>query len=97
MDSELRDLSQQSLTYSFVNNLQGMMFYIPHWIWKNWEEGRMRMISEGLRGVITMPQDERRARQNRIVRYLVDSMSTHNTYAFGYFFCEFLNVVNVVS
>lgn len=76
---------------------QGLLFYIPHWIWKNWEEGRMRMISEGLRGVISMPREERRARQNRIVRYLVDSIKTHNTYAFGYFFCEFLNVVNVVS
>lgn len=74
-----------------------MMFYIPHWIWKNWEEGRMRMISEGLRGAITMGTEERRARQNRIVRYLLESINTHNTYAFGYFFCEFLNVFNVVS
>ena len=73
------------------------MFYIPHWIWKNWEEGKMRMISEGLRGVLTMPIGERRARQDRLVRYLMDSLSTHNTYAFGYFFCEFLNVLNVVS
>jgi innexin len=57
----------------------------------------MRMISEGLRGVLTMPVEERRARQHRLVRYLVDSRNTHNTYAFGYFFCEFLNVINVVS
>lgn len=83
----------------FTNNLlpQGLMFYIPHWIWKNWEEGKMRMISDGLRGVLTMSVGERRHRQDRLVRYLVDSMSTHNTYAFGYFFCEFLNVLNVVS
>ena len=54
------------------------------------------MISEGLRGVLTMPVQERRARQERLVRYLVDSRNTHNTYAFGYFFCEFLNVLNVV-
>lgn len=73
------------------------MFYVPHWIWKNWEEGKMRMITEGLRGVLTMPIAERRHRQDRLVRYLVDSLSTHNTYAFGYFFCEFLNVLNVVS
>jgi innexin len=56
----------------------------------------MRMISEGLRGVLTMSVEERRARQHRLVRYLVDSRNTHNTYAFGYFFCEFLNVINVV-
>lgn len=75
---------------------QGILFYIPHWIWKNWEEGRMRMITEGLRGVLTMSQEDRRSRQSRLVRYLVDSMRTHNTYAFGYFFCEFLNVCNVI-
>lgn len=56
----------------------------------------MRMITDGLRGVLTMTQEDRRLRQNRLVRYLVDSMRTHNTYAFGYFFCEFLNVCNVV-
>lgn len=54
------------------------------------------MITEGLRGVLTMPYVEKKARQERLVRYLVDSMRTHNTYAFGYFFCEFLNVCNVV-
>lgn len=73
------------------------MFYIPHWIWKNWEEGKMRMITEGLRGVLTMPPAERKGRQERLVRYINDSLSTHNTYAFGYFFCEALNLVNVVS
>lgn len=57
----------------------------------------MRMITEGLRGVLTMGVQERRARQERLVRYLEDSLRTHNTYAFGYFFCEFLNVINVVS
>lgn len=73
------------------------MFYIPHWIWKNWEEGKMRMITEGLRGVLTMTPAERKGRQERLVCYINDSLSTHNTYAFGYFFCEALNLVNVVS
>lgn len=55
------------------------------------------MITEGIRGVVAMPLAERRHRQDRLVRYLEDSLRTHNTYAFGYFFCEFLNVCNVVS
>jgi innexin len=81
----------------FTLFFQGIMFYVPHWIWKNWEEGKMRMITEGVRGVLTMPLGERRHRQERLVRYIMDSLRTHNTYAFGYFFCEFLNVCNVVS
>lgn len=35
--------------------------------------------------------------QNRLVQYLVDTRHMHNTYSFGYFFCEILNFVNVVS
>lgn len=56
----------------------------------------MRMISDGLRGVMTGPQEERAQRQRRLVHYIYESKRTHNGYAFGYFFCEALNFVNVV-
>jgi hypothetical protein len=79
----------------FTLFFQGIMFYIPHWIWKNWEAGKIRMISDGIRGVYTAPLEERLGRQGRLVRYIVDSLSTHNIYAFGYFFCELLNFMNV--
>jgi hypothetical protein len=55
------------------------------------------MISDGMRGVFTVPMEERLARQVKLVRYIVDSLSTHNSYAFGYFFSELLNFANVVS
>lgn len=55
------------------------------------------MISEGLRGLLIGEKAEREHRQNRLVQYLVDTMHQHNTYAFGYFLCEALNFVNVVS
>lgn len=73
------------------------MFYIPHWIWKNWEEGKIRLISDGMRGVLTIPIKERHSRQRRLVRYIMDSLTTHNTYSFGYFFAELLNFINTVS
>ncbi|XP_055908714.1 innexin inx3 [Eupeodes corollae] len=80
----------------FVLFFQGLMFYVPHWIWKNLEDGKMRMITEGLRGMITIPEDYRKERQNRIVQYFIDSLNSHNGYSFGYFFCECLNFVNVI-
>ncbi|XP_063703617.1 innexin inx3 [Culicoides brevitarsis] len=80
----------------FTLFMQGILFYVPHWIWKNWESGKIRMISDGIRGVYTAPMDERISRQSRLVRYIVDSLSTHNSYSFGYFFCEFLNFINVI-
>lgn len=77
--------------------LQGLLFYIPHWIWKNWEEGKVRMISDGIRGSMIGTKDDRRDRQNRLVQYMLDTLHLHNTYAAGYFFCEALNFINVVS
>lgn len=81
----------------FMLFFQGICFYVPHWIWKNWEDGKMRMISEGLRGVMTAPIEERTARQRRLVKYITDSLRTHNGYSFGYFFCEMLNFINVIA
>lgn len=57
----------------------------------------MRMISDGMRGVITAPMEERMSRQRRLVRYVMESLRTHNTYSFGYFFCELLNFINVIG
>ncbi|XP_055616292.1 innexin inx3 [Toxorhynchites rutilus septentrionalis] len=81
----------------FMLFFQGLLFYMPHWIWKNWEEGKMRMISDGLRGSMALVPEERKGRQSRLVRYLEDSMKTHNTYSLGYFICEALNFINVVG
>ncbi|XP_055588292.1 innexin inx3 isoform X1 [Uranotaenia lowii] len=81
----------------FMLFFQGLLFYMPHWIWKNWEEGKMRMISDGLRGALTLGVGERKERQGRLIRYLYESKKTHNAYAFGYFICEALNFVNVIG
>lgn len=80
----------------FMLFFQGMCFYVPHMIWKNWEDGKMRMITEGLRGVLTISPRERTARQSRLVYYINRSLKMHNNYAFGYFFCEMLNFLNVI-
>lgn len=42
-------------------------------------------------------KDDRRDRQNRLVQYIMDTLHLHNTYAAGYFLCEALNFINVVS
>ncbi|KAG6460032.1 innexin inx3 [Manduca sexta] len=81
----------------FMLFFQGLLFYIPHWIWKNWEEGKVRMISDGMRGTVACIADDKSNRQSRLVQYLYDTLHMHNTYSFGYFLCEVLNFVNVVG
>ncbi|XP_044726738.1 innexin inx3 [Chrysoperla carnea] len=80
----------------FVLFFQGLLFYAPHWIWKNWEEGKIRLISDGIRGTMIGGEQERAFRAERLIQYIMDTLHLHNTYAFGYFFCEALNFINVV-
>lgn len=69
---------------------------MPHWIWKSLEDGKMRSITDGLRGLITMPEDYGKERTNRIIKYLIDSLNSHASYSFAYYFCEALNFANVI-
>lgn len=55
------------------------------------------MISEGLRGTIAESFEKRSDNHDRLVQYINCALHTHGSYAFGYFFCEVLNFVNVVS
>lgn len=55
------------------------------------------MISDGMRGSMIGSKDDRRDRQGRLVQYMLDTLHLHNTYAAGYFLCEALNFINVVS
>jgi hypothetical protein len=81
----------------FMLFFQGVLFYVPHWMWKQWEEGKIRTISEGMRGATIDTKIERHARMQRLVQYIHETMHLHNSYAAGYFFCEALNFFNVVS
>ncbi|EEB14974.1 Innexin inx2, putative [Pediculus humanus corporis] len=81
----------------FMLFFQGVLFYIPHWVWKNWEEGKVRMVTDGIRGAAIGTKQMRINKQNRLVEYFVNTLHMHNLYAAGYFFCEILNFINVVG
>ncbi|XP_015184198.1 PREDICTED: innexin inx3 [Polistes dominula] len=81
----------------FMLFFQGILFYVPHWMWKQWEEGKVRMISDGMRGAIVESKQEREIRVNKLVEYIIDTLHLHNSYATGYFFCELLNFINVIG
>ncbi|EZA59499.1 hypothetical protein DMN91_011170 [Ooceraea biroi] len=81
----------------FMLFFQGVLFYIPHWMWKQWEEGKIRMISEGMRGATMESKAERQAKTERLVQYVIETLHLHNSYAAGYFFCEILNFINVIG
>ncbi|VVC26051.1 Innexin [Cinara cedri] len=81
----------------YILVLQGLMFYSPHWIWKILEGRKIGLITEGIRGNILGRSEEKMYVKNLLVKYLICKLNMHNIYAFGYFFCEVLNFVNVIG
>jgi hypothetical protein len=80
----------------FVLFLQGVMFYIPHYLWKIFEDRKVDKITNGLRGR-TLCLEERKESCETLVRYMKDTFHMHNFYAIKYFLCDILNFVNVIG
>lgn len=81
----------------FMLFLQGVMFYIPHYIWKAFEQKKMDKITSGVRGKTILESDQRRDACDNLINYLWETRGTHNGYAVKYFLCDLLNFVNVIG
>ena len=72
------------------------MFYVPRWLWKNWEAGKIHALMMDLD--IGVVQDvEKRQKKRLLLDYLADNLKHHNWWAYRYFFCEFLALVNIIG
>lgn len=80
----------------FVLFLQGMMFYLPHYLWKTYEDQRLNKITNGLRGR-TLSLDERKDQCEILVKYVKETFHMNTWYAGVFMLCDFLNFVNVVG
>ena len=81
----------------FLLFLQGILFYMPHYIWKQYENGTVRNMTEGSRGFAIGVCEERKSRTAALSDYLQDTMNSHGRLASTYLLCELLNLVNVIG
>ena len=83
----------------FVLFLQGILFYMPHWIWKQYEDGKIRNLTDGGRGFSlgNCLINERKSRCAAMSEYLQETMHTNGQLALAYVGCELLNLVNVIG
>ncbi|CAG4937181.1 unnamed protein product [Parnassius apollo] len=84
----------------FVLLGQAVMFYIPHYLWKSWEGGRLKDLAENLNcPIVTNHWTEQR--RDQLLAYFNDlnnnGANTHNMYALRFAFCELLNLLNVIG
>ena len=82
----------------FVLFLQAAMFHIPRIVWKHSEGGLMKMLVGDLTDPLMLVNKERRTeRVDFIKKYFQESVKSHAGYAFKFFLCEVLALVNVVG
>lgn len=79
----------------FVLFFQAIFFYIPRYLWKTWEGGRIKMLVLDLNCPV-VSEDCKSERRKLLVDYFTMNLHTQNFYAFRFFLCEVLNFINVV-
>jgi hypothetical protein len=73
-----------------------MLFYIPRWLWKNWEAGKITALMMDLDiGVVS--EVEKKQKKKLLLDYLYDNLKNHNWWAYRYFFCELLAFLNIIG
>lgn len=80
----------------FVLFLQAIMFYLPHYLWKVWEGGRLRSLALGLE-IPILTENAMEAKKEVLVYYFTRNLHNHNFYFAKFFLCEILNFVNVIG
>jgi len=84
----------------FVLFFQAILCYIPHFLWKSWEGGKLAMLLQGLdqiQNTLDGNTETTKGRRTVIVNYVMRNLRTHNLYVYKFIFCEFLNLVNIIS
>lgn len=75
---------------------QAILFYVPRWLWKNWEAGKIQALMMDLDlGIIS--EVEKRQKKKLLLDYLYSNLKNHNFWAYRYFFCELLALLNVIG
>lgn len=79
----------------FVLFIQAIMFYLPRYLWKMWEGGRVRSLVLNLDAPI-LAKNTRDEEIQMLLDYFRSNLRYHNWYFFYFVFCEVLNFINVI-
>ena len=83
---------------AFILFFQAILCYFPHFLWKSWEGGKLKLILQNLdRHTLESESESVQAKVSTIVNYVHKHLHRQNHYVYKYIFCEFLNIVNILS
>ncbi|XP_019871472.1 innexin inx2 [Aethina tumida] len=80
----------------FALFFQAMLFYVPRYLWKTWEGGRIKMLVLDLNCPI-VNEECKADRKKLLIEYFTSNLHLQNFYAFRFFICEILNLINVIG
>jgi len=82
----------------FVLFFQGLLCYLPHFLWKSWEGGKLSLLLQGqTQNTLETEAEKTKEKRSVIVNYILRNIRTHNLYVYKFIFCEFLNLVNIIG
>lgn len=79
-------------------SFQAAMFYLPHWIWKQLEGGRLGKLIAGL-NKFSEDDDKKKQEVDNLANYMKEKLKDqyeHKMWTAKLYFCESLNLVNVI-
>merc|ERR1711971_841489 len=80
----------------FVLFFQAVLCYLPHFIWKSWEGGKISMLIQELDKPM-IESESSRDRRTVIVNWVTRTIRSHNLYVYKFVFCEVLNFLDIVG
>jgi len=80
----------------FVLFFQAVLCYLPHFIWKSWEGGKISMLIQELDKPM-IDSESSKDRRTVIVNWVTRTIRSHNLYVYKFVFCEVLNFINIVG
>lgn len=82
---------------AFMLFLHAVFFYLPRYLWKSSEGGKIKMLVGSLHADPMLNADAKADQIAVIVKYFRLHRGTHGMYAMRFFGCEVLNFVNVIG
>jgi len=81
---------------AFFLFLEVLLFYLPRYIWKSSENGKVSMLVGDLKDPL-LDDAAKEGQINEIVKYLRMHRGTHSLYAVRFFTMEIVNFINVIG
>ena len=75
---------------------QAMLFYIPRWLWKHWEGGKIHALLMDM-DIGLVAEVEKKQKKKMLLDYLQVNLRHHNYWFYKYFLCELLALANTVG